>query len=484
MITTRYYNVKYSFGWFNNYCYFFYSPDHYFNYKYNLFNLNIFLKWIMLGLVIIFTTNVKAVMPVKIFTPNLLEKNFIAKSFYNKVTYSNKPVEIVIIDQQINNYSQLIAQITPGKIIILLDPNQDGVKQITSVLSRVRNIQAVHIFSHATPGYLQLGNTQLSLATLPNYQADLAQWFASIAVTSPRPDLLLYGCQFASDPAGQQLIQKISKLTGADIAASVDLTGYAPLGGNWDLEFTTGGVIEATLPVTPTIRTAYHGVLAIIEVTTTLDENDGIGVGTGTSLREAIIAANQNTDVEDTIQLQDGLTYSLNQLTIADEDDAQQGDLDILNNTIKIEVSGGGTATIDGNQTDRIFHLHNNANLTLVNLIITNGKVQGSPGWDGSSTGAGGGGGGGAGLGGAIFHESGGILTVTNSTFSNNQALGGQGGRGFSSGGVTSGSGGDGGGNQGGTGSDMGMPGNPGGFGSGGGGGGRGRSRGITPNTR
>ncbi|BAP56088.1 hypothetical protein THII_1791 [Thioploca ingrica] len=410
-------------------------------------------------------------MPVEKFSPQLLAKPLIPESFYNNSIYSSNPLEIVIIDQQIKDYPQLIAQISPGKTIILLDPNQDGIKQITPILSRLKNIQAVHIFSHAAAGHLQLGSAWLSPATLPNYQADLAQWFASTSVKSHRPDLLFYGCQFSGDPVGQQLIQRVSELTGADVAASRDLTGYAPLGGDWDLEFTTG-TIEATLPFAKTIEPSYQGVLALIEVTTPIDENDGIGVGTGTSLREAIIEANQNMDSEDTIQLQNGLTYSLNQLILPDENDAKQGDLDINNGTITIVVKDNGIATIDGNKTDRIFHLRNSANLTLSNLIITNGKVQGSSGSNGSMTGAGGGGGGGAGLGGAIFHEGAGILTVKDSTFSDNQAIGGQGGPGFSKGGDFNGTGGNGGGNNGGIGGGPGMPGTPGGFGSGGGGGG------------
>ncbi|NJO14603.1 MAG: choice-of-anchor D domain-containing protein [Thioploca sp.] len=411
-------------------------------------------------------------MPVENSLPHLLAKPLLPESFYNNSIYSANPLEIVIIDQQIKDYLQLIAQITPGKIIILLDPNQDGIKQITPILSRARNIQAVHIFSHAIAGHLQLGSAWLSPATLPNYQADIAQWFASTPITSHRPDLLFYGCQFSGDPVGQQLIQRISELTGADVAASRDLTGYAPLGGDWDLEFNTG-TIEATLPFAKTIEN-YQSILAFIEVTTTIDENDGMGVGNGTSLREAIIEANQNPDIEDTIQLQNGLTYSLNQLTLPDENDAKQGDLDINNGTITIVVANNGIATIDGNQTDRIFHLRNSANLTLANLIITHGKAQGNPGFDGSSTGAGGGGGGGAGLGGAIFHEGLGILTVKDSTFSNNQAIGGQGGRGFESGGVSIGTGGNGGGNNGGIGGDSSISiiGTSGGLGGGGGGGG------------
>jgi hypothetical protein len=477
MIIKCYYGVKYFVFWLNNFFYSYNTKNNYLKHKYSLFNLNIFLKWVMLCLWISLTPNIKAFMPAEKVSPHLLSKSLISESVYNNSIYSSNPLEIVIIDQQIKDYPQLIAQISPGKTIILLDPNQDGIKQITSILSRAKNIQAVHIFSHAAAGHLQLGSAWLSPATLPNYQADLAQWFASTSVTSHRPDLLFYGCQFSDDQVGPQLIQRISELTGADVAASRDLTGYAPLGGDWDLEFNTGQ-IEATLPFAKTIEQTYPAVLALIEVTTPLDENDGIGVGNEISLREAIIEANQNMDLEDTIQLQNGLTYFLNQLTSPNENDAKQGDLDINNGTITIVVKDNGTATIDGNKTDRIFHLRNSANLTLANLVITGGKAQGSPGSDGSDTGAGGGGGGGAGLGGAIFHEGGGILTVKDSTFSDNQAIGGQGGPGFPNGGVFNGTGGNGGGNNGGTGGGPGMFGAPGGFGSGGGGGGGGPSMG------
>ena len=63
---------------------------------------------------------------------------------------------------------------------------------------------------------------------------------------SENADLLLYGCDFAGDEAGRALTDSIAELTGADVAASTDLTGHADLGGDWDLEYRTGQ-IEATV---------------------------------------------------------------------------------------------------------------------------------------------------------------------------------------------------------------------------------------------
>jgi RTX calcium-binding nonapeptide repeat (4 copies) len=86
--------------------------------------------------------------------------------------------------------------------------------------------------------------------------------------------------------------------------------------------------------------------MATFIVNTLLDENNGVGVGAGTSLREAIIAANSNADANDIIQLQGGETYKLT-LQGREEDAAATGDLDITSGTILIQSVGTETATID-----------------------------------------------------------------------------------------------------------------------------------------
>ncbi|AFY68478.1 conserved repeat domain protein [Thalassoporum mexicanum PCC 7367] len=124
--------------------------------------------------------------------------------------------------------------------------------------------------------------------------------------------------------------------------------------------------------------------MAIINVDITTDENDGIGVGAGTSLREAIIEANTNVDAIDTINLVGGLTYNLT-LSGANEEAAAFGDLDILNNNnITIQALGGGNATIDASTLaagDRIFDIvSSGVTLNLLNLDLTGGDVSGDGG--------------------------------------------------------------------------------------------------------
>ncbi len=101
---------------------------------------------------------------------------------------------------------------------------------------------------------------------------------------------------------------------------------------------------------------------ATINVTTTLDENSSSPADGLCSLREAIIAANNNVAVDscaagtkppDTIVLPAG-TYTLT-IPGTGEDAAQTGDLDILGDTT---ISGAGSATtiIDGGSLDRVIH--------------------------------------------------------------------------------------------------------------------------------
>ena len=213
--------------------------------------------------------------------------------------------------------------------------------------------------------------------------------------------LLLYGCQVAAGEEGGQLIRRLQEVTGADIAASQTLTGNPAGGGNWELEVTTGNF---SIPVifSPQAQANYAGVFAIIPVTTTVDENNGTGL---VSLREAIIQAN-GTPEDDTIQLVAGQTYTLNGFTTAGEDNAAQGDLDIIpDSNITIEVLGEGTATLNGNNTDRIFQVFPLGSLTFSNLIIENGNVSGT---------------GDNGRGGGIFND--GTLSISNSIIRNNLA--------------------------------------------------------------
>ena len=115
--------------------------------------------------------------------------------------------------------------------MLVLDQNRDGLEQITQALAaRSGSVSALHIVSHGASGSLALGATTLDAASLEGHQAQLRAWADALTADA---DILFYGCNVAADEAGIGFIEELSRLSGADIAASTDLTGSAELGGDW-----------------------------------------------------------------------------------------------------------------------------------------------------------------------------------------------------------------------------------------------------------
>ncbi|OUL33201.1 hypothetical protein BV372_17190, partial [Nostoc sp. T09] len=164
--------------------------------------------------------------------------------------------DIVFIDTSVIYYQSLIAEIKPGYQVMILDSTKDGVAQITESLATGK-FKSVHIVSHGSEASLYLGATQLNADNLNFYGDQLQQWANALTDDA---DILLYGCDVASKE-GTKFVQQISLLTGANIAASTDKIGSAALGGNWDLDFSTGE-IKAPLAFQPEVMQAYNSVLA------------------------------------------------------------------------------------------------------------------------------------------------------------------------------------------------------------------------------
>ncbi|MDZ8078188.1 MAG: DUF4347 domain-containing protein [Nostoc sp. DcaGUA01] len=163
---------------------------------------------------------------------------------------------IVFIDRAVIDYQSLIAGIQPGTSVVILDSNKDGVEQITQALQG-GTYQSVQIISHGSAGSLQLGATQLNANNLNSYSNQLQQWRNYLTQDA---DILLYGCSVAS--FDQTFVQLLSQITGADVAASDDITGSAELGGDWDLEVKIGS-IESDLALTPEVTNAYSSILPL-----------------------------------------------------------------------------------------------------------------------------------------------------------------------------------------------------------------------------
>ncbi|NTU52390.1 MAG: DUF4347 domain-containing protein [Chlorobiaceae bacterium] len=161
----------------------------------------------------------------------------------------------VFIDSRVNDTAFLIAQSAPGTEYLVLDENLDGIGQIVAALSGQSDYDSIQIISHGSSGSITLGSSELNSTLLDRYAGELA--LIGNALTESG-DLLLYGCNVAAGEAGQQFIQTLSRLTGADVAASDDATGGASAGGDWVLEVQSGPVGQSMTIDVP----AYDNLLA------------------------------------------------------------------------------------------------------------------------------------------------------------------------------------------------------------------------------
>lgn len=151
------------------------------------------------------------------------------------------PQNITIIDSRIGDIDAAIACLPAGERVFVIDSASDGLSQISALLAGIDGIAALHIVAHGSAGALYLGNGKVDAAALAAHTYDLAAIGRQMA---PGGDILLYGCDVAAGAAGAAFIDAFGTLTGADIAASTDVTGAAALGGNWTLEARIG-VVEA-----------------------------------------------------------------------------------------------------------------------------------------------------------------------------------------------------------------------------------------------
>ncbi|MEM9678057.1 MAG: DUF4347 domain-containing protein, partial [Pseudomonadota bacterium] len=142
--------------------------------------------------------------------------------------------EIAFIDGSVEGYEAFVASFGTDVSVIVLDTNTDGVEQIAASLNGQTDIDAIHIVSHGRSGTLDLGSTKLTEASMVGRHADA---MSAIAVAlSADADILIYGCDFASNARGASAVEALAVATGADVAASEDLTGNTTIGGDWDLE--------------------------------------------------------------------------------------------------------------------------------------------------------------------------------------------------------------------------------------------------------
>lgn len=158
--------------------------------------------------------------------PDLLMSNNVSK----EVT------ELVIIDNSVAEQEKIISD-NPGVEYYVIGTDET-LDSLTAVISTFSDLKSIHIISHGSEGQIELAGQTINESSAEN---NLGLFEAVKNSLSEDGDLLLYGCNVA-EQEGLDFITLVSQLTEADVAASDDLTGSVDLGGDWDLEQSTGDI--------------------------------------------------------------------------------------------------------------------------------------------------------------------------------------------------------------------------------------------------
>ena len=146
---------------------------------------------------------------------------------------------------------------------------------------------------------------EIGADNIDEYQTQLSSWQSGLTGDA---DILLYGCDVAGSQEGMDFVDRFNELTGADVAASSDLTGDAAQGGNWEFEYVVG-TIDTDVVFSVDARENWTGTLATITVNTTEDIavnlNDDL-----ISLREAVQLANSSDGPDEIVLSASCLLYT------------------------------------------------------------------------------------------------------------------------------------------------------------------------------
>ncbi|MDY6938963.1 MAG: FG-GAP-like repeat-containing protein [Cyanobacteriota bacterium] len=169
---------------------------------------------------------------------------------------------LLLVDAGVDRYESLAAGVVPGVEVAIVHPHEDGIEGVTRILSRYRDIEALHVVSHGSAGSLYLGRSVLNCETLDRRDRAIARWSESLA---PNADILLYGCNVAADtPEASVFLNRLARLLGANVAASSTPVGNPARGGNWQLDRRIGNLHAADIfPLE--LQQTYRGIFIDFE---------------------------------------------------------------------------------------------------------------------------------------------------------------------------------------------------------------------------
>lgn len=270
--------------------------------------------------------------------------------------------EVIFVDTTVDDYQTLLNGLisTDNSVtytVIQWQPGMDAFEQFSEQLTGLPGADAVHIISHGNESGFQFGEYWLRADNINQFQQPLQQWRALLNADA---DLLLYGCQVAASESGKALISQLALLTGADVAASDDLTGASTKGGDWRLEY-QHGAIDSAVAFSVSSQQAFSTVLADQLAISTRGSVSGIAGNTGSlgswAGDQVIIAGDPG------LNLAAGSTSATFTLQFDIGDYAAGANIDAIH-FVSSNLTIGTSNTVDVHQGDLLLSLDANHRLT------------------------------------------------------------------------------------------------------------------------
>lgn len=209
-----------------------------------------------------------------------------AAALSTQISARTEGLDIVLVSDALEDQTELLRAIDSSARVVVYDAANDSpsyvLQQITQAVGEsASSINSLTILSHGDAGGFQLGNQFVDASAL----AEQGRAWAELAdVMSDAADIYIYGCNLAVlNGSGEQLVNQLSALTGANVHASDDLTG---LGGDWTLEVSSSEAATSANAILDfaALGANYSGTLddsvVIVETSAgaTLDEGNSITI--------------------------------------------------------------------------------------------------------------------------------------------------------------------------------------------------------------